>query len=65
MECKGKKTFRQTRNKKSALKEALADKSVEICPVCGNRLYDAPSGMWCVNPDCVVLDDADNYRQTG
>lgn len=34
----------------------------DVCPLCGNELYDTPSGIWCLNPDCVVLDDADNYR---
>lgn len=34
----------------------------EICPVCGEALENAPSGIWCVNPDCEVLDGADNYR---
>ena len=33
-----------------------------VCPVCGWKLEDAPSGTWCVNPDCAVLDDADNYK---
>lgn len=33
----------------------------EICPVCGEALIRARSGTWCVNPDCEVLDDADNY----
>lgn len=39
------------------------DRPDEVCPVCGWKLEDAPSGMWCINPDCVVLDDADNYRK--
>jgi len=34
----------------------------EICPVCGEALVNARSGIWCVNPDCEVIDDADNYR---
>ena len=33
----------------------------ELCPVCGKALIRARSGTWCVNPDCEVLDDADNY----
>jgi hypothetical protein len=34
----------------------------ELRPVCGKALANARSRTWCVNPDCGVLDDADNYR---
>jgi ADP-ribosyl-[dinitrogen reductase] hydrolase len=34
----------------------------ELCPVCGEELVSARSGIWCVNPECDVLDDFKNYR---
>ena len=33
------------------------------CPVCGKELVDAPSGLWCVNPDCEVTDDCYLYTK--
>jgi hypothetical protein len=36
----------------------------ERCPVCGEPLVDDRSGIWCVNPDCEVLDDYAMYDET-
>lgn len=33
------------------------------CPACGQALVDAPSGLWCLNPDCVVTDDCNLYMK--
>jgi hypothetical protein len=33
------------------------------CPVCGQTLVDAPSGLWCPNPNCVVTDDCNLYMK--
>jgi uncharacterized Zn finger protein (UPF0148 family) len=32
------------------------------CPKCGWELYETDGlGIWCVNPDCEVLEDYKNY----
>ena len=40
------------------MKETRIDNK-DICPLCGWKL----DGGWCVNPDCEVLDDADDYQE--
>jgi len=37
----------------------------ERCPLCGEPLVDAPSGIWCVNPNCEVEDDYLMYNDEG
>ncbi len=47
-------------NKKveKAVKKEVIKKDRNLCPLCGWELEDG----WCVNPDCEVLDDSDDYR---
>ena len=33
------------------------------CPLCGKPLIDEKSGIWCLNPDCEVLDDYTMYGE--
>jgi hypothetical protein len=40
------------------MKETKIDDK-DICPLCGWKL----EGGWCINPDCEVLDDADDYKR--
>lgn len=45
--------------------KARGNEEKEYCPVCGWELESSPAGIWCVNPDCKVWDDADNYKEEG
>jgi RNA polymerase subunit RPABC4/transcription elongation factor Spt4 len=60
---KNRSVVRENKNRKNALKKTTIDKDKNICPVCGWELVDSPAGMWCVNPEREVLDDADHYKQ--
>ena len=44
-------------------KKGVAGLEEDLCPVCGWKLEVSRSGTWCVNPECEVLDDADNYKK--
>jgi hypothetical protein len=46
-----------------ALKKPGNYKLPTHCPICGQALVDAPSGLWCVNPDCEVTDDCCLYMK--
>jgi len=48
---------------KKALKKPGNYKLPTYCPLCGHALVDAPSGLWCLNPDCVVTDDCNLYMK--
>jgi len=50
------------KSKNNSVNKAAIDKTDrEICPVCGRPLTVGKQGGWCVNSDCPVLDDADDY----
>jgi hypothetical protein len=61
-EKKNKNVPRIIKNKKTVLKKTMTDKDRDICPLCGWKLVGCDAGMWCVNPLCEVLDDADDYK---
>lgn len=54
-----KKTGAKTKNKESkkVLKRTGKYEPQPHCPVCGWELVWSGAGIWCVNPDCPVLDD--------
>jgi hypothetical protein len=62
MQKKNKNTTGVAKHKTNTPKQPKTDKSKKTCPACGWELVNSPAGIWCVNPKCEVLDDADNYR---
>jgi hypothetical protein len=62
MQKKNRNVVRENKNRKNVLKTTTIGKDGDICPVCGWELVNSPAGTWCVNSECEVLDDADNYR---
>jgi predicted DNA-binding transcriptional regulator YafY len=57
------KYFRHTSNKPEhkGMKPIKRKTKTTYCPVCGQKLVEDHSGLWCVNPDCVVTDDCYVY----
>jgi len=56
------KRRKQTGKDKEEMVASTDKTDSELCPVCGWELVNARSGIWCLNPECDVIDDTDNYR---
>jgi hypothetical protein len=58
------KTPRNIKEQEETRGQVKGRNAEERCPVCGEPLVDDRSGIWCVNPDCEVMDDYSMYDET-
>jgi uncharacterized Zn finger protein (UPF0148 family) len=47
------------------MREENKNKSEDTCPACGWPLEESDMGTVCVNPDCEVTDNADDFDSSG